>query len=160
MIFLFAILLLFAVGLVTALFISHSGWVLSLIAFLAFAIASLVKGNTDGLVPNQESDLSVPSLRRVRSYIRWAIPILGGLFLIALVAMFSQRGVCDTDNLPVLAHRERYVLVSHGSYWEVSPLRYYIAGISFTIGWHSLPLIGVLAVFDRFIQKEIARRGG
>ena len=158
LIFLLTLLVLFVAGLVTTLFISHAGWGLSIVAFLAFAIASLLKGNVDKLVPSQDSGMSLDLLQRLRTYIRWAVPILGLLFLLCLVGVFSQWGVCDTDSLPVFARREHYVLVNHGTRTVVSPLRYFLAGISFTIGWHSLPLLIILSLFDQFIGKEISLR--
>jgi len=160
LIFLQTILFLFISGLVVQLFISQRGWIASAIAFVAFALASLLKGSIDGLVPNQQLRVSLSTLKEWRGYVRTAIPVLGLLFLVALLILFTQPGVCATDNLPVLAQRQRYLLVSHGHYSEVTPFRYYVVGIAFTVGWHSFMLLFVLEVFKQFFTKEISRRGG
>jgi hypothetical protein len=160
LIFLLTILLLFISGLVVELFISPRGFLASAVAFVAFAVAAILKGGIGGLVPDQQLGMSLGRLKQWRRYVHTALPILGLLFVVALVIVFSQRGVSATDNLPVLARRQRYLLVSHGNYYEVSALRYYIAAVAFVVGWHSFALLFVLQVFDQFFTKEISRREG
>ena len=158
---LFAVLLLYVSGLFVTLFISHIGGVLSLVAFFTMWIVLILRGSlgvfneSDGV-----SGISLATLRRLRRYTRRALPILGILFVAGLVAVFSQPGVCVTDNLPLIAHREHYVLVSHSVYTEVGSLRYYVAGFGFLAGWNSIPLAGTLEALGRYIQKEIYTREG
>lgn len=156
LVFMFSLLLLFVSGFVVSLFFSHSGWALSMLAFFTTWITFMLKGRMDIFKgKDTESRLSLDSLRKLRRYTRQAMPILGIVFLAALAATFSQRGVCATDSLPVFATREHYVLVSHSRYTEVSPMRYYLAGVSFLTGWSSIALIVTLEALGRYIQKEI-----
>jgi len=159
LIFLFALLFLYISGLVISLFVSHTGWVLSVIAFFTMWTVFMLKGRLD-LFDGKDSEswFSVDSLKRLRRHTRLGMPILLVIFLAALAATFSQPGVCVTDSLPVFARREHYVLVSHGTYTEVSPLRYYLAGVSFLAGWHSIALVGTLEALGTYVQKEIYRR--
>ncbi len=158
-VFLFGLLLLYVGGLVVIIFISHSGWILSMTAFFITWFTLLLKpGVFDGR--NGETKISVDLLRRLRVATRLMLPILGILFIVSLVAVFSQPGVCVTDNLPLVAHRERYVLVSHGTHTEVSALRYYIAGFGFLFGWNSIALVATVEALGRSFQKQIYRREG
>jgi hypothetical protein len=151
------VLLLFVCGFLVVVFISHKGWTLSIIAFLITAVAMLVKRNIfEGT--DSESRMSLAWLRRLRRYTRVTLPILGLLVLGSLVAVFSQPGVCATDNLPLVARREHYLLVSHSFYTEVNAWRYYLAGFGFVIGWHGVALLGIVEAFGQHFQKEIYRR--
>lgn len=69
-------------------------------------------------------------------------------------ATLNQPGVCVTDSLPVFAKREHYVLVSHGTYTEVTPMRYCLAGVAFLAGRHSIALAGTLEALGRYLQKK------
>ena len=159
LIFLFALLLLYLSGFVLSLFVSHAGWVLSLIAFVTMCIALLLKGRLDLFNgKDSESWLSLNSLTKLRRYTWIAMPILMTIFVVAFAIVFNQPGVCVTDGLPVFAKREHYVLVSHGTYTEVSQTRYYLAGVCYLMGWHSIALIGPLEALGRYAQKEIYRR--
>ena len=155
--FLLVLLLLFVCGFLVSVFVSHKGSALSISAFLIMCIAMLVKRNIfEGT--DSESRMSSDWLRRLRRYTRVTLPILGLLVLGSLVAVFSQPGVCATDNLPLIAHREHYVLVSHSVYTEVNVWRYYLAGFAFLVGWHGLALLGIVQAFGQHFQKEIYRR--
>jgi hypothetical protein len=160
-IFLLTLFLLYIGGLMMVLFISPKGWILSLVAFFTMCVVLILKGRLDIFEgTNSEAWISLNSLRQMRRYTTVAIPILGILFLASLVAVFSQPGVCETDNLPLLVQRDHYVLVNHRNYTEVGPLRYYVAGLGFLAGWNSIMLISLLEASQRYIQKEIYRREG
>ena len=69
--------------------------------------------------------------------------------------MFTQPGVCDTEDLPLIAHRNHHILVSHGVRTEVSALRYYLAGFGFLVGWNGIGLLGTLEALDQRLQRML-----
>jgi hypothetical protein len=156
--FLFGVLLLYVSGFIVNIFVAHWGWNLSIAAFFITWIAVFLK---PGLLKEANDTKTSPDLRAsLRNFNRVALPILGLLGIAALIAVFSQPGVCVTDKLPLLAHREHYVLVSHSVYTEVSPLRYFIAGFAFLIGWNVVPLAITLTALEKtFSLKSTSENG-
>lgn len=108
-------------------------WAFGISAFLIVIIAGWVAARSRSLGPRRST---LPYL---------AMGILGAVIVISLVTLFSTSrtaGVCDTGSEPIFAKRDHYFLNNHGAKTEVSRVRYLAVGTSFTLGWHSIVLLG------------------
>jgi hypothetical protein len=139
---LLTILLLFLVGLVSALLGPLPGVLFSLPAFLAAMATFLVLGTqwNRGQPFFKAGGLSAPfpGLRRIRPALLASLLgcVAAWVASMAVLATYGGTGAGNTTR-PVFARRAEYILNDHGVETEVSRRRFVIVGSSFMIAWHA-----------------------
>jgi hypothetical protein len=151
------ILFCYMAGFITKLFISPRGWMVSLLAFVWVFILLSKSSDFYDSADIADSDLSIRKELLVKLH-RYSMNSFAALVLLLFISgfyvFFISGGDCQSDSLPLFFHREHYFLINHGKR-EVSALRYFLAGLSFSLFFYGMGLVGIIQLISGYFEGQL-----